>query len=358
MKTLLLNRKPVQGPWGGGNLFVKAICEYGPKYGYRVIHHIEDGIDAILMMDPRYDELGISVAEIAQYKAKNPQVRVVHRINECDARKGTRDMDPLLRICSTVTHASVFVSNWMRDYFKEGWRTKEQYVVYNGVDKDHFKENKIGLQNGKINLVAHHWSSHKLKGFDIYDQLDEWVKDNEGYTFTYIGRERGTFKNTKVIAPLFGKELGEELSKYDIYISASRFDPGPNHVIQALACGLPTHVHRDGGGAVEFAGLDAVYGNFTELLEHLGGRIITGKVVDFIGDYAIVNVGLNKAEGQVLLRKFANEEGNININIGDEIQVRNVEDQNGWSTTWEECAQQYFEILEGQTKNRCDILEA
>ncbi len=60
------------------------------------------------------------------------------------------------------------------------------------------------------------------------------------------------------------------------------------------------------------------------------GGIVMGTVVDLIGDYAIVDVGL-KAEGQVPLREFADEEGNISINIGDEIEVllENAEDQNG-----------------------------
>jgi hypothetical protein len=32
---------------------------------------------------------------------------------------------------------------------------------------------------------------------------------------------------------MFGKELGDELGKYDVYASASRFDPGPNHIIES-----------------------------------------------------------------------------------------------------------------------------
>jgi glycosyltransferase involved in cell wall biosynthesis len=294
MKTLFLNRKPVEGPYGGGNLFVKAICEYAPKYGYRVTHHFEANLDAILMIHPHRDELRVGIEEIAYYKNLYPKTKIIHRINECDARKGTDHMDPFLRECSKITDISVFVSNWMEDYFSKYWWTNEKYVIYNGVDKDHFfKQKKI--DNGKINLVTHHWSNNPMKGFDIYDKLDEWVGENEEYTFTYIGRERGTFKNSKVVSPLFGKELGEELGKYDIYISASRFDPGPNHVIEALACQIPTYAHRDGGGAVEFAGMDHVYGSFEDLI-----RII----------------------------KNAHYE------------------PHGWDFSWEDCAKRYFEIID------------
>ena len=85
--------------------------------------------------------------------------------------------------------------------------------------------------------------------------------------FTYIGRHRGTFKNTRCIEPCTGVELSRRLQGHDVYISGSRFDPGPNHILEALAVGLPTYVHKDGGGAVEFAGTDHTFSNLSELEE-------------------------------------------------------------------------------------------
>jgi glycosyltransferase involved in cell wall biosynthesis len=318
-----MNRKPVYGPWGGGNLFVKAICKYAEDFGYEVIHGFERDIDVILMVDPRYDELGISINEISRYKSQNPNVRVIHRVNECDARKGTKDIDPLLRQCSKVTDVTIFVSNWIQDYFKKDWNTKEQHVIYNGVDHEHFRPtSKICLDNKKINLVAHHWSNNKMKGFDVYDKVDQWVKNDERFTFTYIGRDRGTFKNTRVISPKFGEELGSELGRYDIYISASRFDPGPNHIIEALACNLPTFVHRDGGGAVEFAGVDAVYESFDELVEFLEPK-------DFIKRFkTISNMGPDET---------------IEYESACQCFLR-------WPITWEDCAEMYFEVIDGKAK--------
>ena len=46
-----------------------------------------------------------------------------------------------------------------------------------------------------------------MKGFDFYNQLDEFVGENDEFTFTYIGREIGSFKNTNVVEPLFGEAL-------------------------------------------------------------------------------------------------------------------------------------------------------
>jgi hypothetical protein len=60
--------------------------------------------------------------------------------------------------------------------------------------------------------------------------------------------------------------LGDELGRYDAYVSASLFDPGPNHVIESIACRIPTFAITDGGGACEFVGNDWIYNNLEELL--------------------------------------------------------------------------------------------
>jgi hypothetical protein len=98
---------------------------------------------------------------------------------------------------------------------------------------------------------------------------------NDSFTFTYIGRERGSFKNTKIIKPLFGNELGEELGRYDVYVSASRFDPGPNHIIESLSSEIPTYVHHQGGGCIEFSGDDHVYSSINHLLNILSSKSYT-----------------------------------------------------------------------------------
>jgi len=265
---VLINRKPVEGPWGGGNLFVKSMCEIMPSLGHKIVHEIQDNIDVFFIINPRYDKTNISINEAIQYKNNFPNTKIIQRINDCDARKGTNQVDNMLIECSKYLDSTIFVSEWMKQYYVEkGWRCENNFVVINGVETGDEKSKKI--KNGKINIVTHHWSDNYLKGFDIYDQLDNFVRDNEEYSFTYIGRERGTFKNTHIIKPLHGKKLYDQLKKYDVYVSASRFDPGPNHILESLSCGLPTYVHADGGGCVEFAGKDNSFKNFDDLLQRI-----------------------------------------------------------------------------------------
>ena len=39
------NRKIVNGPWGGGNLFVKSMTEYLISMGHKVSFELEDNIE-------------------------------------------------------------------------------------------------------------------------------------------------------------------------------------------------------------------------------------------------------------------------------------------------------------------------
>jgi hypothetical protein len=208
--------------------------------------------------------------EVYRFTSSVKKIPVIQRVNECDARKGTEHMDNLLLQCSILNTKTIFVSNWMKDYFnKKGWNCKQQEVLHNGVD-DSFIENRKTCgydisNNKKLKVVTHHWSNNSLKGFDVYEFIDYLTTKEKNIEFTYIGRERGTFKNTCIVPPIHGEELAKELAKHDVYISGSRHDPGPNHVLESIAAGLPTYVHVEGGGSVEFAGLEHAYKNFFEI---------------------------------------------------------------------------------------------
>lgn len=275
MKNLLLNRVPRDGAWGGGNLFVKAVCSFAKKYGYNVVHDFKDNVDVIFLADPRPDEnTYIGINEAILYKRKNPNVKIIHRVNECDARKGTNNIDEMLYKTSLYVDDTVFVSNWVKEYHnsKSSYAGGKHHVIYNGVDLEHFQPAHNRINDGRIHIVAHHWSNNRMKGFDVYEAVDDFVGSNKDFTFTYIGRQNGTFKNTNIVAPLFGKKLGEKLAANDVYISGSRWDPGPNHILESLACKIPTYVYSDGGGAVEFAGLSHIFNSIDELLLLLSSK--------------------------------------------------------------------------------------
>jgi len=269
---MLVNRRPVNGPWGGGNNFTRALHDLSSQHGFLVTDKFVEGIDLIFMIDPRYDEMGISINEIYAYKQAFPNTKIVYRINECDQRKGdTGIIDPLISSAGQISDLCIFISNWIKDYhIGPNWDCKRNEVVYSGVNKEHFQP--VEKSNSKTKLVTHHWSDNPLKGQDIYEFLDKWLDHQKDFEFTYIGRTHAKFKNVCVVPPKFGIDLGRELTQHDVYISASRFDPGPNHIIESLACNIPTYAHKDSGGAVEMVGTDHVYSTFEDLINILDSR--------------------------------------------------------------------------------------
>lgn len=261
---VLINRKPVSGPWGGGNNFVVALIEGLTSKGHKVTHELESDIDCFFVVDPRPEGDCPGLAHLVQEKEKFSNVKVIQRVNECDARKNTEHMDSLLIHCSSFINKTIFVSKWMQSYFiQKGWQCANNTWIHNGVDNKVFVP---GHRNsGRLkSVVAHHWSNNILKGFDVYEFLDYMAK-KEMIEFTYIGRHRDSFTNTRCIDPCTGSDLARRLQGHDIYISGSRNDPGPNHILEALAVGLPTYVHKDGGGSVEFAGNDHTFCNLSGL---------------------------------------------------------------------------------------------
>lgn len=257
MKKILINRKIVQGPWGGGNNFVKSLYERLLANGYLLVDSLNEDIDLIIMIDPRYDDLGISINEIASYKKKNPNVKILHRINECDARKNTNDIDNLLLASNQIADETVFISEWLKNYFIAKGFNKNSNVIYNGCNSSHFypqENNQNKTVQLPIKIVTHHWSDNWMKGFDAYRYLDQLCEKNpEKYQFTYIGRYAKEYKPkaTNLVKPLYGKELGDELRKHDVYVTASRWEPCGMHHIEGAASGMPVIYHKDGGGIVE-----------------------------------------------------------------------------------------------------------
>jgi hypothetical protein len=246
------------GPWGGGNRFAAALVNALRARGDIVCQALDaDDIDLILMMDPRWRHPSVTftTGAILRYLLfTNRQTLVVHRINECDERKNTRHMNPLLRRANYCADHTVFVGSWLRQLklWQDGADARSS-VIKNGADPAVF--NPHGWQpwsgQGPLKLVTHHWGGNWMKGFDIYQRIDGMMADPDWrgrIQSTYLGHlPRGfAFSKARYVSPLDGKELADELRNHHAYVTASINEPGGNHQNEGALCGLPLLYRRSG----------------------------------------------------------------------------------------------------------------
>jgi glycosyltransferase involved in cell wall biosynthesis len=270
------------GPWGGGNQFGHSLVSYLQDKGASVYFDLsEPAFDIILMTASRHTA-AYGDQEILKYlRHKNPHTIVVHRVNECDERKGTTGVNRALMRANRCADHTVFISSWLRDLFisQHGMQIPEHSVILNGADSKIF--NPVGYRRwdgkGKLKFVTHHWGAHPLKGFDIYEQLDRMLGQSafsDRVDFTYIGNlpEGFRFNHARQLDPQSGTQLADSIRQHHVYLTASQNEPAGMHHIEGARCGLPI-LYRESGALPEYCagyGISFTAENFErKLLEML-----------------------------------------------------------------------------------------
>lgn len=267
---LYVNRSERRHAWGGGAHAVNALFDNAVANGAMLNERRSTVPDAIVVMGIGAEDGHLSLEDAVRFRASTGgRTKVILRINECDLGKGTSDLDVRFLEASRHVDGSVFVSQWMRDYYvSKGWACQKNVVIINGCEAHRSAAFEPRI-NGQISIVSHHWSDNARKSGHVTEWLDDfvgrWNGQHPSFSFTFIGRTRLNLRNSTRIQPLWGQDLWNELGQHDVYVSESRWEAGPNHVLEALALNIPTYVHKDGGGCVEFAGSDHTYGSVDEL---------------------------------------------------------------------------------------------
>lgn len=278
-----LGMKLQPGPWGGGNQFGHSLVAFLRRKEVEVSFDLSDpSLDLIVLTEPRshLKSSAYSDRDIIRYLfRKNPRAIVVHRVNECDERKGTTGVNEMLIRANSCADHTVFISTWLRDLFlRRGLRTSEHSVILNGANREIF--NARGHQrwnrSERLRLVTHHWGAGLLKGFDIYERLDRLLTAS-GYAdkieFTYIGNLPQSFRfdNARFMESQSGIELSASIRSHHVYLTASQSEPAGMHHIEGAMCGLPL-LYRESGGMPEYCsgfGVSFTTENFEQKLQEL-----------------------------------------------------------------------------------------
>ncbi len=258
--VVAINMYPAAGAWGGSSVFVQQFIVALRRCGIRPVFDLAGPVDVIVLIDPREDLLNkaFGMAEIRRYKELHSEVRIIHRINECDQRKASSFMDDYLRQANAIADHTVFISEWLRDYFVDRWfdSNHSHQVIYNGADPAIFHPLGVARFDGKLlRLVTHHWSAHPMKGFAVYQQVDNMIADGQlpNTELWLIGGRPPEmhWRAARLIAPVAGNQLASLLRQCHVYITASLWEPCGMHHVEGAQCGLPLLYHEDGGGIVE-----------------------------------------------------------------------------------------------------------
>lgn len=260
LATIAFNMRPKRGPFGGGNQWVAQLSKYLHACGYRVVYRLDRNPDLVMGTHAGLSMgLEFSYDDVAKAKERNPLLRCIQRINDNDVRKGTGEMDALLARANTAADCTVFVSRWLQDYHADRWfdSRRPHAVILNGADPAVFHPfgNIPWREGSPFRIVTHHWSDNMSKGFDIYEQIDALIAEGRmpGVELWVIGRwpSQLRWRAARTFGPCAGTQLADLLRQCHACVTASRFEPGAMHPVEALQCGLPLLYHEDSGGTVE-----------------------------------------------------------------------------------------------------------
>ena len=272
-----VNRSPKQGPWGGGAKTINELVESLESRGHQVYYSLldVDDLDAIFCFDPRPNERGEWYQNFLQYKSINSEAKtkIIQRVGDLGTHSKP-ELTSLVKQTINISDYIIFPSNWAAAWIEH---EKENYQVIDNAPMPEFYEfrNENLSISGKPKLVTHHWSTNPKKGFELYKQLEEHIKHTGEFEFSYIGRLPEGMRLVNHTPPIGVAELSKELPKHDIYITASIEEAGANHVLEAMASGLPVVYHSEGGSIANYCDLYGIdFNDFSSMLRAIRDTVV------------------------------------------------------------------------------------
>lgn len=201
---------------------------------------------------------------------------IVQRLDGWPPDYGRTDgIEKRLRHLNTMAEVTIYQSYYAKRRLR-GLGFKDGPVIYNPVDTAVFTpEGERHLMRHPEPMVAvMGWSTNPLKGMEHVWNLAGAHPD---IRFVLIGRFERPMRTLRMVnIHEIGhvrdpKEIAAVLRSCDALVTFARNEACPNHVLEAMACGLPV-LYRDSGATKELvgkAGLDTTEETFAYNVEHL-----------------------------------------------------------------------------------------
>ncbi len=240
---VLIVAKYVEGPFGGGTQFAKALRREFIKSGRYAVRGQPP--DILLFNANPSSELWSMFRTVYRLKKKKRNTICVMRIDGpvISHRPLDKPVDKMFyTFAKSVMDGVVFQSKWSRkENIKNGIDPNFLYkIISNSPDPSIFNASqKQPLSPGrKIRLIGTSWSSNWRKGFKSFQWIDEHL-DFSRYDMTFVGNSPVKFNNIKLKPPMDSRGVANELRKHDIFIFPSEKEACSNALLEALHCGLP-----------------------------------------------------------------------------------------------------------------------
>ena len=273
IRRIAFNQYLLTDSWGGANQFLGQLASYLVERGFEVTYELDPLVTHIFILDVRpIVTCTFTIEEAQAFKKQFPNVKVIHRVNNCDQKYTAEELklpgvgvDRQVMEMTKWVDQSVFISQWLKDYFiHKGFpKNPESPVITNAADdKAFYPDQNDWSKNQPMKIVTHHWSDNWLKGYKVYQEIDEMIASGEltGFELTIIGRwpKEIQWKASTTLGPKQGIDLANELRKHHLYVTASQYEPGGMHFIEGMQCGLPVVFQKEGGGICEVARLAGI----------------------------------------------------------------------------------------------------
>lgn len=266
---VFFNREPVRGPWGGGTKVLSAIVEELCSRGHNVTYDLHEKTEIIFCMDPRSNQVS-NFDDLLRKRARDNS-KIIQRVGDIGTH-GKPDLYDLVKNTVSLSDHVIFPSKWARNNVKID--DKKVTIIQNAPLGQFINKIESKRQDyDTIRMITHHWSDNPMKGFDIYEKFNNFCRSKKDYSFTYVGRKPDSISLENYLSPQDVDGLVKIIPQFDVYITASRKEAGANHVLEAMALGLPVLYHNDGGSIVEYCqdrGLE--YSSFDHLVELLSNK--------------------------------------------------------------------------------------
>ncbi len=266
----------LEGPWGGGNQFIKALRSEINELG--CYEPDPQTADVILLNSHK------RLIKAAELKYRFPNKHFAHRLDgpiHLGRRYGLKLDKYIFSHNEFVSDGTFFQSPFSRqECFLAGMKTPAiEATIINGADPKIFYPLQEEKQFGeKVKLIAVSWSSNLKKGFRLLQYLDKNL-DFSRYEMTFAGNSPVEFTNIRYLDPLPSRELADLYRRHDIFIAASELDPCSNALVEALSCGLPAVARNSGGHPYIMGMAGELFENENDVLKAID--MVAGNLINY-----------------------------------------------------------------------------